>query len=94
MKKTIAILIILLACLLMFSACADGETEQGYEYYNVYDGVTMVEIQSSYKFSIFVHKETKVMYVYSGKKGDADSGGITALIDENGKPLLYEGTLD
>jgi hypothetical protein len=60
----------------------------------VYDGVTLVEIQSSHSFSIYVHKETKVMYVYCGKKGDTNLGGITALIDENGKPLLYGGELE
>ena len=93
MKKIIAIVILLTMSLWLLCACSDGETEQGYEYYNVYDGVTLVEIQSSHSFSIFVHKETKVMYIYSGSKSNTDSGGMTALIDENGKPLLYEGEL-
>ena len=91
MKKTIAILIILFACLLMLSACADGTTEQGHGYYNVYSGITMVHIQKTADFSIYVHKETKVMYIC---KTDAYESGVTALIDENGKPLLYEGNLE
>ena len=75
-------------------SCADGETEQGFGCYNVYDGVTMVEIQRSHSFSIFVHKETKVMYIFSGRYNNTYQGGISPLIDENGKPLLYEGNLD
>lgn len=94
MKKIIAILIVLIMSLWLLCACADGETEQGYEYYNVYDGVTMVRIQQTNDFAIYVHKETKVMYIYSGGGNNTYQGGISPLIDENGKPLLYEGELE
>ena len=39
-------------------------------------------------FRIYYDKETKVMYLISDiYKG----GGITVLVDKDGKPLLYEG---
>ena len=39
-------------------------------------------------FRIYYDKETKVMYLISDiYKG----GGITVLVDRDGKPLLYEG---
>ena len=39
-------------------------------------------------FRIYYDKETKVMYLISNiYKG----GGITVLVDADGKPLLYEG---
>ena len=39
-------------------------------------------------FKIYYDKETKVMYLISDiYKG----GGITVLVDRDGKPLLYEG---
>lgn len=43
---------------------------------------------SSDGFRIYYDKETKVMYLVSDiYKG----GGITVLVDKDGKPLLYEG---
>lgn len=40
---------------------------------------------------IFVHKETRVMYLFC-KSGYGV--GLTVMLDENGYPLLYEGDLD
>ena len=91
MKKIIAIVIVLIMSLWLLCACSDGETEQGYDFYNAYDGVTMVKISITQDFGIFVHKETKVMYI---RDCTTYGGGLTALIDENGKPLLYEGELE
>lgn len=37
---------------------------------------------------IYVDKETKVQYLFIKRY---NAGGLTILVDENGKPLLYEG---
>jgi hypothetical protein len=37
---------------------------------------------------ILVHNETKVMYMLIE---EVDGCGITVIVDENGKPLLWEG---
>lgn len=46
------------------------------------------EISSNREYEVYYDNETKVMYlvvqVYRG-------GGITVLVDADGKPLLYEG---
>ena len=39
-------------------------------------------------FRIYYDKETKVMYLISAIY---NGGGITVLVDADGKPLLYEG---
>lgn len=39
---------------------------------------------------LLVDKDTKVMYlIYSNK--DSNNFGITVMLDQNGKPILYEG---
>ena len=40
---------------------------------------------------IIVDKETRVLYAKTMGTG---SSGITVLLDENGKPLLYEGEIE
>ena len=40
---------------------------------------------------VFVHKETRVMYMFA--KG-TNRGGLTVMLDANGKPLLYEGEIE
>ena len=42
---------------------------------------------SSYE-QIFVDTETNVMYLYEGL---GYGGGLTVMVDKNGKPLLWEG---
>lgn len=56
-----------------------AENERFIRIYNQY---------SKDSFRIYYDKETKVMYLVSNiDKG----GGITVLVDADGKPLLYEG---
>lgn len=42
------------------------------------------------KYYILVDKETKVCYL---KHMYANQYGLTVLVDENGKPILYEGEI-
>lgn len=48
-------------------------------------------VEDTNEFYIMVDKETGVMYAVS--KGMYNSGTFTVLLDESGKPLLYEGRL-
>ena len=48
-----------------------------------------VEVESTYPWIIVYHKDTKVMYAVS--KGSHNKGNFTLLVDQDGKPLLYDG---
>ena len=82
MKK----IIILLLCLLsIFSLCGCEEVE-----YETTGGSSMfVVVESTGSWYVVYHKETKVMYVVSN--GHYNLGTFTIMLDENGKPLLWQG---
>lgn len=44
----------------------------------------MVSLESTMSWRIVYHKETKVMYMLR------TDGGVTVMVDADGKPLLYE----
>lgn len=46
------------------------------------------EISSGNMCKVYYDNETKVMYLAIGV---CNGGGITVLVDKDGKPLLYEG---
>lgn len=50
---------------------------------------TFVEIERETTWRIVCNKDTKVMYVVS--KYGAGSGNFTLLVNETGKPKLYQG---
>lgn len=86
------ILIILLLCLIsVFSlvGCVE-KNEKGQSVYKVYDNVTLVCVAQSDYYSILVHEETKVMYV---QYHEAYRAGLTVMLDQDGKPLLWQGEL-
>lgn len=94
MKKLLIAILILLLCFLFVSCAARNEQEQRVFY--VCEGVTFVEVikhsgnELKQPFTIFVHKETRVMYV---KYSLGHKGAMTVMLDENGNPLLWEGEL-
>lgn len=89
MKKLFALLLALALCFSSFVGCADTD-ENGREVCYIADGVTLVKVSYDYPYAVWVHKETKVMYLeIDGSYGDA----YTVMLDENGKPLLWEGDL-
>ena len=45
-------------------------------------------VQDEYDLEIYCDKKTKVMYLV---KSVYRGGGITLLVDADGKPLLYDG---
>jgi hypothetical protein len=89
MKKFICLALVLVMCLAVFCSCEQylnqEETKQGGE---AKDRFFEIYYNKSYSSGVFVDKETRVQYFVNYH------GGITPLIDENGKPLLYEGELE
>lgn len=86
--KRIAVLVITVFLLIIsMTGCV---SDSGNIQYSVCDDVTMVMVADGSRFSIYVHKETRVMYI-----GDTgyNQGSLTVMIDEDGKPLLWEGEL-
>ena len=92
MKKLIALFITFCLCLML---CACGQTveddnehlgnsrfEQVYFEEYIYDNVNDINTV------ILVDKETGVMYLYVN---DSQRGGLTVMVDEDGKPLIWEG---
>ena len=87
--KKIIFCILIFVLIFAFVGC-EKETENGNDLYKVCENVSMVEVEKTQDFIIYVHKETKVMYLYENRY---NRGGITIMLDENGKPLLWDGDL-
>ncbi len=83
--KRLLILVLVVVFALSFVGCekAQGE-DNGSEM--VLLSHEKVGVNGGY-YQIFYHKETKVMYLFHK---DGYGGGLTVMVDENGKPLLYE----
>ena len=84
-KKLFCLFLILMLPILLLSGCdkkSENSTSElvSISYENIDNGFTI----------IFVHKKTKVMYLYV-KKGYG--AGLTVMLDSDGKPLLYKGEL-
>lgn len=86
MKKIITILIICLA-IVFCSSCQDFATVEKVEKETLNESMFIV-IEDAYNWRVVYHKETKVMYVIS--YGKFNYGNFTLLVDENGKPLLWQ----
>lgn len=54
-------------------------------------GQRFISVYKSDNERILVDKETRVQYLY---RGAGYGGGMTVLVDSDGKPLLYEGELE
>ena len=85
MKKIIISLLIIIAIIVTGWLLKDVTISDNYA-----ENERFVKIYDQYSkdtFRIYYDKETKVMYlitdIYKG-------GGITVLVDKDGKPLLYE----
>lgn len=79
MKKSIAILIVLVV--LMLCGCEKytvGTTE------NLNGESMFVLVENTYTFAVVYHRDTKVMYVIS-------CGGFYLLVNQDGTPMLWEG---
>lgn len=93
MKKKLFCLLLLLVlpvCLL-FTGCNSKNAQTsdiGKEY--VIGDIILVKIAKETEFCVLVDKNTRVMYLYNTT---SYQGGLTPLLDSDGKPLLYEGEL-
>jgi hypothetical protein len=96
-KKVKEILLFLIVCLSVFIlvGCAEKNENDKFIYY-VNENITLVEVVGfsgnnvKQPYRVFVHKETKVMYI---SYIHGHQAGISVMLDENGKPLLWEGEL-
>ena len=93
MKKFSILLLIMIISIFTLTGCGgpDGKTESGKEY-NVCDKVNFIEISNNKgrnDFKVFVHKETKIMYIMYCYGGFC----LSVLVDIDGKPLIWEGDL-
>ena len=86
MKKIIISLLIIIVVILVGWLLKDITISNNYA-----ENERFIQIYNQYSkdgFRIYYDKETKVMYLISDiYKG----GGITVLVDKDGKPLLYRG---
>ena len=89
MKKIIGIILISVISLFIlagYTNTVSSDTRlEGPE--SIFEYVTPEDCLS-YDFYVVYHKKTKVMYVVSDNPKNA--GNFTLLVDEEGKPLLYE----
>lgn len=87
MKKIIVaiICVLLVMSLLLMVGCRDVEFDEGST-----SGKSMfVVVEQSDIWYIVYHKDTKVMYEVSS--GYYNCGTFTLLVDQDGKPLLWQG---
>lgn len=83
MKKIIISLLIIIVVILVGWLLKDVTISNNYA-----ENGRFIQIYNQSSMRIYYDKETKVMYLISDiYKG----GGITVLVDKDGKPLLYRG---
>lgn len=88
MKKRILILLLTI----LLTGCASTEIESVSSLKEESGTVSrFLVVETTTSFVIMADKETGVMYAVSN--GMYNSGTFTVLLDESGKPLLYEGRL-
>lgn len=93
MKKKILALIFSVAVLSSLLVGCDlpnyAETDKTYDTEDENIKSMFVEVESAGSWMIVYDKETKVMYAVSD--GSSSHGIFTLLVDENGKPKLWDG---
>lgn len=88
MKRILAIIISIILCCLVLSGCGRKN-----------EVIKTTELDSRFKIikdtndgygycDIIVDTETGVMYLF---RGAGYRGGLTVMVDTDGKPLIYEG---
>lgn len=82
MKKIIISLLIIIGIVLTGWLLKDVTISNNYA-----ENERFVIIQQRYDEKVMYDKETKVEYFMFG--GFKDGGGITVLVDKDGKPLIY-----
>ena len=89
MKK---ILLYLLVAVLSLSLCLFSCAEQNdsdYIEHKLIDDITFVCVEYNNTFRLWVHKETKVIYITQR----SCNSGLAVMVDKNGNPLLWESDI-
>lgn len=97
MKKFLILLLIMIISIFTLTGCSGGpddKTESGKDVYYIMDGITFVRVVNSNwtdDFDLWVHKETRVMYIMYcvGQGGRA----MSPLLGKDGNPIIWEGNL-
>ena len=84
-----AVIAIILTIVLLGSVvlCIYNRTEVKQELPKEYEGRFM-RVELGWDYQVYVDTQTRVLYW-----SKATDGGITALLDSDGSPILYEGVL-
>ena len=99
MKKFLILLLIMIISIFTLTGCdsgPDAKTESGKDIYYVTDEITFVRVVDSKwmdDFDIWVHKETKIMYIMYCTSGDRSGYTMSVLLNADGSPMLWEGSL-
>lgn len=80
--RIISAVVILLILVLSILLCTNVHSS---EIKNEFVSGRFVKIRGGFDYNIYVDTKTKVMYWSNGT-----NGGIAAIIDADGKPILYE----
>ena len=91
-KKLISLLLVLVMPMLVLCGC-NREKAESFELVKEDRFTTVRQYQQdigNYSYTIIADKETRVMYVIYRYQS---SRGITALLNPDGTPMLYEGEL-
>lgn len=89
MKKILLYLfiIVLSLSLCLFSCAEQKQNDNNYIEHKLIDNFTFVCVEYNNIFELWVHKETKVIYISQR----TCNSGLAVMVDENGNPLLWEG---
>lgn len=79
--KKIIYLISVLMIVLIFVRCSGQKTD------NMETTDRFIKVYSDFTNAIYVDKETNVLYFWHS---GGYAGGLSVMLDENGKPLLWE----
>ena len=90
MKKTLSLLLICIMLSCSLAGCGSSDSDYG-DFFTV-NGRTFVQILATGRDTcIVVDIQEKTQYLYLDAFGHG--GGLTLLVDSEGKPILYEGEI-
>lgn len=88
MIKLTRFLTVCLASILLVCCLSSCETAEEAKIDDDRIAIAKIEAERGTYRIVFVDKETGVMYLFAK---DGYGGGLTVMVDENGKPLIWEG---
>lgn len=89
MKKYVVFILVLILCLVLFTGCTItlSPSQNGESNSNTLED-RFFRLERTSRWCIYVDRQTNVMYLY---RNGGYLGGISVMLDADGKPLLYEG---